>query len=236
MIGPRVHPRPVAMNRWTGPLALLVLVGLAFGGRDARGVAPSDCVTIDAFSTSKLGEFPPDWRVAKDEGKAVYSVQEEPGGRFLQAVARGLGIQAAKPYEWDLTIRPVLAWSWRPQEFPEGADERDPKTNDSVLAVYAVFPHSPWSVRSVKYVWSARVPPGTRLTSSHGLTQVQVLRSGTEDKGAWVEERVNVLEDYRRYFGDTGVPTPSGIAVLTDADDTRSRARGDYANFRVCRA
>ena len=28
---------------------------------------------------------------------------------------------------------------------------------------------------------------------------------------------------------------PAGIAVLTDADDTRSRAEGDYANFRVCR-
>ena len=31
------------------------------------------------------------------------------------------------------------------------------------------------------------------------------------------------------------VPKPAGIAVLTDADDTRSSAAGDYANFRVCR-
>lgn len=224
------------LGSWIGCLTFLALGGLAVGWRDARGVSPTDCVTIEAFSTGKVGEFPPDWRVARDEGKAVYSIQEEPGVRFLQAVARGLGIQAARPYEWDLTVRPMLAWAWRPQEFPEGADERDPKTNDSVLAVYAVFPQSPWSLRSVKYVWSARVPRGTHLLSSHGLTQVQVLRSGAHDKGAWVDERVNVLEDYRRYFGETGVPTPSGIAVLTDADDTRSRARGDYANFRVCRS
>lgn len=30
-------------------------------------------------------------------------------------------------------------------------------------------------------------------------------------------------------------PKPAGIAVLTDADDTRSRAAGDYANFLACR-
>ena len=26
----------------------------------------------------------------------------------------------------------------------------------------------------------------------------------------------------------------AGIAVLTDSDDTRSSAQGDYANFRAC--
>jgi hypothetical protein len=50
-----------------------------------------------------------------------------------------------------------------------------------------------------------------------------------------VEERVNVLEDYRARFKETEVPAPSGIAVLTDADDTKSRAAGDYARFQACR-
>jgi hypothetical protein len=31
------------------------------------------------------------------------------------------------------------------------------------------------------------------------------------------------------------VPKPSGIAVLTDSDDTASLAQGDYAGFRACR-
>jgi hypothetical protein len=69
-----------------------------------------------------------------------------------------------------------------------------------------------------------------------GLTQVRVLRSGTERNGEWVAERANVLEDYRRLFDDDAVPRPSGIAVLTDSDDTRSNARGDYATFRACKS
>jgi hypothetical protein len=62
-----------------------------------------------------------------------------------------------------------------------------------------------------------------------------VLRSGTEKKGAWTEERVNVLENFKKFFDETETPKASGIAVLTDSDDTKSTAQGDYANFRVCK-
>lgn len=90
--------------------------------------------------------------------------------------------------------------------------------------------------KAVKYIWSERVPVGIHLTSNMGLTQVRVLRSGTAGTDEWTEERVNVLEDYRKYFGDSEMPKPGGIAVLTDSDDTRSSAQGDYAKLRVCRA
>ena len=90
--------------------------------------------------------------------------------------------------------------------------------------------------KAVKYIWSEKVPVGTRLDSNLGLTQVRVLRSGAaEKKGEWVEERVNVLQDYKKYFDVKETPKPAGIAVLTDSDDTNSTAQGDYTNFRVCR-
>ena len=210
-------------------LTQLVAIGVAVGAARAQ-----ECVVIDDFSTSKVGEFPAGWKVRKDEGRVVYTVQEEDGRRFLRALSKGLGIQAAKQYEWDLNRYPVLAWSWRPVEFPRGSDERNSKTNDSALAVYAVFPHTKFSLKSVKYIWSAVVPVGERLSSNMGLTQVRVLKSGTEGKGPWVEEHVNVREDYQKFFDVNEAPKPGGIAVLTDADDTHSQAQGDYAGFRVC--
>ena len=54
----------------------------------------------------------------------MYTIQEEGGRRYLHAASQGLGIQAAKEITWDLARYPVLAWSWRPVEFPTGADER----------------------------------------------------------------------------------------------------------------
>jgi hypothetical protein len=196
--------------------------------------AGADCGVIDDFSGSTVGAFPAGWKLREEEGRGVYTVQEEGGRRFLRASSRGLGIQAAKEYDWDLARYPVLAWSWRPLEFPPRSDERNDDRNDSALAVYAVFPHTRWAVKSLKYVWSALVPAGERLSSSKGLTQVRVLRTKTDGNGQWVDQRVNVLEDYRRFFETTDVPRPAGIAVLSDADDTKGRSRGDYANFRAC--
>ena len=214
-------------------------IGVVFlvAGAVAPAAPADECIVIADFAKDKLGEFPADWRARKDEGKGVYTVREEGGKRFLAATSRGLGIQAAKEREWDLNEYPVLAWAWRPREFPQGADERESATNDSALAVYLLVPYSrSRGPKAVKYVWSEKVPIGTHLTSNMGLTQVRVLRSGTADKGQWIEERVNVLEDYKKFFKESETPKPAGIAVLTDSDDTKSSAAGDYANFRACRA
>ena len=216
------------------PRALILPLVLALTWPNPPAAA-AECVAIESFSSAKVGEFPPDWKPRKDEGRNVYAVRQEGPIRFLRAASRGLGIQAAKEQEWNLGVYPILAWSWRPIEFPKGSDERKSKTNDSVLSVYAVFPHSPVSVKSLKYIWSVVVPVSTELTSSKGLTQARVVRSGAEKIGQWADEQVNVLEDYRKRFGETDVPKPVGIAVLTDSDDTKSSAQGDYANFRVCK-
>ncbi|MBI4638729.1 MAG: DUF3047 domain-containing protein [Candidatus Rokubacteria bacterium] len=218
------------------PVALAAAAFLvAPAAAPARAQAP-DCIVLEDFTTAKVGEFPADWKPRKDAGKDLYRVVEEKGLRFLRAVVRGSGIQAAKQREWDLDAYPVLAWLWRVNEFPQGADERDSATNDSAVAVYLLVPYSRISgPKAVKYVWSEKVPAGTRLASNVGLTQARVLRSGPAKKGEWVEERVNVRDDYKKYHETDDTPKPAGIAVLTDSDDTKSSAQGDYANFRACR-
>src|SRR5437879_3266963 len=223
---PRADPWPLALS-----LAAALLLTVA-----ASLAAQPDCRTIEDFSKVKVGELPADWKLRKDSGKEVYRVAEESGLRFLHATAKGLGVQVAKEYEWDLGAYPMLVWSWRPLEFPKGGDERESKTNDSALAVYMLVPYSRIrGPKAVKYIWSEKVPVGTRLDSNGGLTQVRVLDSGTDRRGQWVEQRVNAREDYLKYFDEKDVPKAAGIAVLTDSDDTKSSAQGDYANFRVCK-
>jgi len=218
-------------------VALILAAGLVLA-QAPPPAAPADCVPLADVATSPAGTFPAGWRARKDEGRRVYRVAEEDRGRFLRAVSEGLGVQAARETpSWNLATHPVLTWRWRPRQFPTGADERRSEANDSALAVYMAVPYSRVrGPRAVKYIWSERVPVGTRLSSNHGLTQVRVLRSGAPpSRDAWVEERVNVLEDWRRLFEESETPQPGGIAILTDADDTRSIAAGDYAAFHGCR-
>ena len=83
------------------------------------------CIVLDDFTRAKSGEFPAEWKPRKDEGREVYRVQEEGNQRFLHAEAKGTGIQAGRETPgWDLEKYPILTWSWRPREFPKGADER----------------------------------------------------------------------------------------------------------------
>ncbi|HEX7784845.1 MAG TPA: DUF3047 domain-containing protein [Methylomirabilota bacterium] len=200
----------------------------------ARLATAAECAIIDDFSGGKVGEFPLDWKPRKEEGRPVYSLREADGRRFLHAASRGIGIQAGREVKWDLDAYPMLAWSWRAVEFPKRSDERKSATNDSAVSVYALFPAAMNTVKSLKYIWSRVVPVGTPLTSSSGRTQVRVLRSGTDRAGQWLEEQVDVRADYRKLFGDEP-PKPAGIAVLTDSDDTKSSAQGDYAGFRACK-
>jgi Protein of unknown function (DUF3047) len=214
-------------------LALVVVPALTASSPGAQ----SNCIVLEDFARAPVNAFPAGWRAVKEEGEPVYSVRADGGTRFLRASSKGLGIQAAKEREWDLAEYPVLRWKWRPRIFPEGANEQTGK-NDSALAIYAVFPYTRMGVKlvkSVKYIWSEKVPAGTHLESSGGRTQAQVLRTGVPaDRDAWVEERANVAEDYRRFFKEDP-RKPAGIAVLTDSDDTQSHAEGDYADFRACR-
>ena len=113
------------------------------GRRVAPGRRGGPCIVLDDFSRAKLGEFPAEWKPRKDEGREVYRVREEGNQRFLRAEAKGTGIQAARETpNWDLETYPILTWSWRPREFPKGADERKSGTNDSPLAVYVAVPYS----------------------------------------------------------------------------------------------
>jgi hypothetical protein len=62
-----------------------------------------------------------------------------------------------------------------------------------------------------------------------------VVRSGTADAGRWVAETRNVLEDYRRAFGEEPPPV-SGVAVMTDTDQTGGRATAWYGDIRFAPA
>jgi hypothetical protein len=211
----------------------LVLLAVPAGAQPATS---GDCIALETFAAGKVGAEPQDWKLREDGARGVYLIQEESGLRFLRAASKGLGVQIAKQVEWDLGAYPWLTWSWRAVEFPKGGDERESGTNDSALAVYMLVPYSRIrGPKAVKYIWSEKVPVGTQLSSNMGLTQVRVLRSGMGQKGQWVDERVNARDDYMKAFGVSTPPRPAGVAVLTDADDTRSSAQGDYANFRACR-
>lgn len=187
------------------------------------------------FEDHKVGCFPGDWGSKDEENMAkVYSIEAEDDNKFLHADAGGLSVTIGYDEEWGLAEYPILSWKWRAITLPSGTDERKKGGNDDVLGVYVVF--GGWPIpKTIKYIWSEGLPVGTRLRSPYSSkTQMIVVESGKDDIGEWVEMERDVLKDYRRFFNDPEAnPTAKGIAVLTDSDNTKTEAVGDYDDITI---
>ncbi len=208
------------MRRLAFALTLLALApGLAAA---QQGEKP-----LGTFDASTPGKPPEGWKARGGDIDDVYVVRQEGDRKYLHAEAKDQSVQIGRDEKFDPKRYPTLTWRWRVQALPAGGDERKKETGDSAAGIYVIF--GGWPVpNTVKYVWSATLPPGTRLESPFAdETKIVVLRSGNSNPGEWVQERVNVLEDYRKFFGEDP-PEAKGIGILTDSDNTNSRAAADY--------
>ena len=187
------------------------------------------------FDDDEVGKFPSGW-VSRDKQNMtkVYSVQAEADKKFLHADAHGLSVQISYQTKWKLRDYPILRWRWRPVIFPTGSNEQIKSGADSVLGVYVVLSGLPF-VKAIKYIWSDTLPTGAEFDSPYSSgTKIVVVRSGRGLIETWVTEERNVLSDYERFFGkEEKHPVARGIAVLTDSDDTHSRAVGDYGDISL---
>ena len=58
------------------------------------------------------------------------------------------------------------------------------------------------------------------------------VESGPEKTGQWLEEKRNVLEDFRRHFGEDP-PKVGAIAIMTDTDNTGEKAIAWYGPISI---
>ena len=57
-----------------------------------------------------------------------------------------------------------------------------------------------------------------------------VVESGKEKLNTWVSEERNVYEDYKKAFGEEP-PVISGVAIMTDTDNTGESAAAYYGDI-----
>lgn len=166
------------------------------------------------------------------------------------ASASGLIVRFSRP----VAEAPVLRWRWKvARTLPKG-DERRKDGDDYAARVYVAFLYEPGRVgagtrlkyglakklkgeypphAALNYIWANRLPKGESVRNAYTDRVIMVaLRSGDAEAGQWRSEERDVLEDYRRLYGEEPPPY-SGIAVMTDADDTRGEAEAWYAGITL---
>jgi Protein of unknown function (DUF3047) len=213
----------------------LTLTGLLVAGPALAGPA----VVLEDWTTQPLGArgIPGGWR-GQTWGGPAYDLTVELDGevRVLRLRSRNEGSTITKEIrgQVDLRATPILEWRWKAVELPAGGDSRRKAADDQAAQLFVVWPRSPEFLRSriLGYVWDTAAPAGTIARSEKtGTVTYIVIRTGPADLGRWVTERRNVLEDYRRIFGEEP-EAPGAIALSIDTNDTHTRAESFMGPIR----
>jgi Protein of unknown function (DUF3047) len=210
--------------RGTLTVASLLVVALA----SVAGAAKSP---VEDWTSQPLGAhgIPAGWRAyATPGGRPAYdfTIAEDGGRRALSLRSRDDHATIAREIHVDLAATPILEWSWKALELPAGADVRARATSDLTAHLLVVWPRAPEILRSriLAYAWGTSEPAGAVLPSRKTRTVTFfILRSGAESLGQWIGERRDVVEDYRRVYGERP-DNPSAVAISIDTNDTHASA------------
>ena len=173
------------------------------------------------------------WQVRDFEGETRYRIVEAGGTRVLEAKSDSAASSFYLEREIDLAARPVLEWRWRIEAPLRVPDERVKAGDDFAARVYVVAPGEGLFALpvAISYVWSGSAPVGADWPNPFtSKVRMVAVESGSARAGAWRSYRRNVREDFHRLFGRE-VDELEGVAVMTDADNSRQRARAWYGDI-----
>jgi hypothetical protein len=194
--------------------------------------ADSGMLKIGSFAESGLSG----WAEKSFKGKTQYRIVEDAGINVLQAnsqnAASGLVFEAAyHPQDY-----PVLSWRWKVANILAKGDSRTKAGDDYAARVYVVFPH--WffpKTRTLNYIWANRLPKEAIQANAYlGNAMMIAVESGAEQLGEWQTVRRNIVDDYRRAFGEDP-PDIGAIAIMTDTDNTGESAMAWYGDIVASR-
>ena len=173
-----------------------------------------------------------------------YGVGFEEGVSCLKAESSDSASGLIYTGEYQVRKWPGLRWRWRTDHVYRGGDARKKDGDDYPLRLYVLFPYDPELAdlkkkvifgaarvlhgeyppqSALNYIWANREHEERFIPNAYTGRSVMIVRRGPGDTGAWHEEKVNVVEDYRQAFGREPPPR-ARLAVMNDSDDTGEKS------------
>lgn len=217
--------------------------------------------TLDlSFRSAEAGKLPPGWRALtfpKIERHTRYSFAQENGTWVAKAEADRSASGLTYPLTADAKATPILRWRWKAENVVAKGDVARKDGDDYAARIYVTFaydskragigqrikyeaakliygeypPHA-----GLNYVWDRRAALQTNVPNAYtDRVHMIVVDSGTERLNQWVAHERNIYDDYRASFKEEPPPV-SGVAIMTDTDNTGERAVAYYADIALTAA
>lgn len=147
-----------------------------------------------------------------------------------------------------VTDYPYISWRWRVEDTIEDSRTADSSgkiqsAGDDFAAKLGIqmLPEGGDDLREIAYVWTKSIPEGTTLVQEAGalfwhFTFYRIVaESGDEHVGEWRTEIRNLREEYKRIWPDEEPGVLMRIFLMTDGDNTRTKAAASYADIALHR-
>jgi hypothetical protein len=199
--------------------------------------ARADSIVVEDWSEAEIGGrgVPPGWQKQNwGSPKYDFTIVNEGGGKVLRLRSEDESSTSSKEIKVDVKQYPILEWRWKVVAIPKGGDARRKETDDEAAQLYVTFPRFPSAVRSriIGYIWDSTAPVGAIFPSQKvGTVTFVVVRSGDADLGEWHVETRNVLEDYRRIYGEGPRESVGAVAISINSQNTNSRAESYFGEI-----
>ncbi len=159
--------------------------------------------------------------------QVAYRLMKYGNNGFVEALSEKACSALYYRVGFKLKDYPLLSWKWRVLKFPDKSKAQTPTERDDYAArVYVIFPFLSFSSsKFIEYVWDKDLPVGMVSDSPRGKNIKQiVVRSGQAPEGQWINEHRNVYDDYVMAFGKSPSLNVGAIAMMCNADNTKSEA------------
>lgn len=237
-------------------VVVLVLISIICTQLPAGGGSASE-LWIDSFSDAgKQGDIPKGWEplvFKKIKRHSSYKLTTEDSNFVVMATSEASASGIIKKVSVDLEEFPVLKWRWKVENIlPEG-DARKKSGDDFAARIYITFEYESQRVSffdkikyetyklfygeyppqgAISYIWANKLPKGEMIDNAYtDRVKMIAVESGEERLGSWQEESRNLLEDFTTLFGYKP-PKISGIAIMTDSDNTGGTTRAFFDDLR----
>ena len=172
-------------------------------------------------------------KVRGADNKTNYSVGSNENGNFLKADAEDAASGLGKEVKINLNLTPFINITWKVEKDLKGIKEKTKKGHDFAARVFVIKKTgaTPLSNRAVNYVFSSNNNIGENWRSPYTKKSIDnVLSTTKENLNEWVTVKANVKEDFKK-FHDLDVNELSGVAIMTDTDNSKMRAVTYYQNI-----
>jgi hypothetical protein len=171
--------------------------------------------------------------VRKVKGKTTWSLGSNEKGNFIKAEAEGKASGLGKEVKINLLKTPFINITWKVEKNLFGIIENSKKGHDYAARVFVIkkIGSTALSNRAINYVFSSNNNVDDYWPSPYTKKSIDYVLSTTKlGFGEWVTVKANVKEHFKKLH-DLDVKELSGVAIMTDTDNSKLKAIAFYQNI-----